>query len=106
MKFKETLKDELAYKNLQSKELSARTGISLHTINHYLAQNGNAPSAENAYKIAKALGVSVEYLLTGNNPNIPDDINPKVKQLIPELNHLNDNDLTLIKMIITHLQKE
>ena len=105
MKFKETLKDELVYKNLQSKELSARTVISLHTINHYLVQNGNAPSAENAYKIAKALGVSVEYLLTGKNPNIPDDVNPKVKELIPALNHLNDNDLALIKMIITHLQK-
>ena len=106
MKFKETLKDELIYKDIQSKELAARTGISLHTINHYLTQNGNAPSAENAYKIAQVLGVSVEYLMTGKNASIDADIKPKVKELIPQLNYLEDADLSLIKEIAARLKRE
>ena len=35
------------------------------TIDHYLAEKSTAPIAENAVKIAQALGVSVEYLVTG-----------------------------------------
>ncbi|MBQ7158190.1 MAG: helix-turn-helix transcriptional regulator [Treponema sp.] len=106
MRFKELLKDELTYKGIQTKELAAKTGISLSTLNHYLAQNGNAPSAENAYKIAQVLGVSVEYLMTGKNADISTDIKQQVKELIPELNYLDEKDLSLIKEIIARLKKE
>lgn len=71
MGFRENLKDELTFKDIQTKELAAKTGISLNTLNHYLVQNSASPSAENAVKIAAALGVSVEYLVTGKG------INPK-----------------------------
>ncbi len=106
MGFKEILKNELIYKDIQTKELSAKTGISLSTLNHNLVQNGNAPSAENAYKIAQVLGVSVEYLLTGKNSSIAADIKPAVQKLIPELNYLEDKDLSLIKEIIIRLKRE
>ena len=105
MGFKEILKDELIYKDIQSKELALRTGISLHTINHYLASNGNAPSAENALKIAQALGVSVEYLMTGKNASISDDIKPKVKKMIGELNYLSDEDLDLLGEFAKRLKR-
>ncbi|MBR1403729.1 MAG: helix-turn-helix transcriptional regulator [Treponema sp.] len=105
MGFKEILKDELIYKDIQSKELAVKTGISLNTINHYLAQNGNAPSAENALKIAQALGVSVEYLMTGKNASITDDIKPKLKKMIPELNYLSDTDLDLLSEIAQRFKK-
>lgn len=106
MGFKETLKDELTFQDIQSKELAAKTGISLFTINHYLAQNGNAPSAENALKIAQALGVSVEYLMTGKNASIADDIKPKVKKMIPKLNYLSDDDLDLLGTIAVRLKQD
>ena len=57
MGFKETLKDELTFQDMQTKELAVKTGISLSTLNHYLSGNGNVPSAENAIKIARTLGV-------------------------------------------------
>ena len=106
MEFKEILKEELTYKGIQTKELAVRTGISLSTLNHYLVQNGNAPSAENAYKIAQVLGVSVEYLMTGKNADIAADIKPKVKELIPQLNYLEDGDLSLIKEIAARLKRD
>ena len=105
MKFRETLKDELIFKNIQSKELASRTGISLHTINHYLTQNGTSPSAENAYKIAKALGVSVEYLLTGKKTDTTTDINPKIKNILQYLNFIDDEDICLLEKIILRLKK-
>ena len=37
MGFKEILKDELIFQDIQTKELAVKTGISLSTLNHYLA---------------------------------------------------------------------
>lgn len=103
MRFKETLKDELTFQDIQTKELANKTGISLNTLNHYLVQNGNAPSAENALKIAQALGVSVEYLMTGKRGAGEDNINPKLKKLLPKLNILSDTDLDLLEVISERL---
>jgi transcriptional regulator with XRE-family HTH domain len=47
------------------KELSAETGIKKHTLDNYLNTHNSIPNAEAAVKIAKALGVTVEYLVTG-----------------------------------------
>ena len=65
MAFKENLKVELEYKGMKVKELAARTGINKRTLDQYLASAAKMPSAENAVKIADALEVSVEYLVTG-----------------------------------------
>ena len=105
MGFKEILKDELIFQDIQTKELAVKTGISLSTLNHYLAANGNAPSAENALKIAQALGVSVEYLMLGKKSDPSDEINPKVRKLIAELNHLSDDDLDLIGNVAKRLKQ-
>jgi transcriptional regulator with XRE-family HTH domain len=49
------------------KELSAKTGISRYTIDNYLNTHNALPNAEAAVKIAQALGVTVEYLVTGKD---------------------------------------
>lgn len=59
------MKNELTYANLLIKELSARSGVGIRAIHSYLRENGSVPSAEAAVNIARALGVSVEYLVTG-----------------------------------------
>ena len=65
MSFKENLKSELEYQDIQLKELAAKTGISKNRIGNYLTGHNSLPAADNAVKIAQALGVSVEYLVTG-----------------------------------------
>lgn len=70
MGFKENLKDELKYQGILVKELADKCGIPKRTIDHYLAEKNTAPIAENAVKIANALNVSVEYLVTGKQLNI------------------------------------
>ena len=72
MGFKENLKSELAFQDMLVKELSEKTGVSRRTLDNYLRENPATPTAENAVKIAQALGVSVEYLVTGKQA--PDSV--------------------------------
>jgi transcriptional regulator with XRE-family HTH domain len=65
MGFRENLKSELVYQGMLVKELARLSGISRHTLDNYLNVRGHIPSADIAVKIARALGVSVEYLVTG-----------------------------------------
>ncbi|MDR1576334.1 MAG: helix-turn-helix domain-containing protein [Treponema sp.] len=65
MGFKENLKSELAYSGMLVKELAYLSGVNKYSIDNYLNNRGQMPSAEAAVKIARALGVSVEYLVTG-----------------------------------------
>jgi transcriptional regulator with XRE-family HTH domain len=63
--FKENLRSELDFHDLTIKELSARTDISRKTLDCYLRGQASMPPANSAVKIARVLGVSVEYLVTG-----------------------------------------
>jgi transcriptional regulator with XRE-family HTH domain len=65
MGFRENLKSELTYSGLLVKELAAQAGIKKHTIDTYLCARGRMPSADVAVRIARVLGVSTEYLVTG-----------------------------------------
>jgi len=66
MSFNENLKGELEYKGMLVKELAYATGIPKQTIDKYLLTGGTMPPADKAVAIAKALGVTVEYLITGS----------------------------------------
>jgi transcriptional regulator with XRE-family HTH domain len=102
MGFKENFKSELIYSDMLVKELSAKTGISKHTLDNYLNTHNSLPNAEAAVKIARALGVSVEYLVTGTEGktkktqpplspdmrllvNIADKLSPKNRRLAIKL---------------------
>ena len=63
--FKENLRSELDFQGLTVKELSARTGIIKGSLDNYLGVRASIPPADIAVRIAKALNVSVEYLVTG-----------------------------------------
>jgi transcriptional regulator with XRE-family HTH domain len=86
MGFKENLKSELLYKAMMVKELASITGIKRHTLDNYLNTHNAIPNAEAAVKIAKALGVTVEYLVTGSESynetaltTYPEDLQSMVK---------------------------
>jgi len=65
MGFRENLKSQLEFSGMLVKELAARSGVKKKTLDSYLGRQGYIPSVEAAVKIAKALGVSVEFLVTG-----------------------------------------
>ena len=57
---------ELEYLGMTNKALAEKVGITASNIGKGQKQ-GSSPSAETAVKIAKVLGVSVEYLVTGSH---------------------------------------
>ncbi len=76
MAFREQLREQIEYCGLLDKEVAARAGITKRAIDSYVGSEACMPSAEVAVRLAKVLGVSVEYLVTGSegknhemNPN-------------------------------------
>lgn len=65
MSFRETLREEITYQGITLKELADKSEVPKRTIESYVDARGRIPTAENAVKIAKALNVTVEYLVTG-----------------------------------------
>ena len=66
MSFKDNLKDELLFQDIQIKEFAKKIGIPYTTMLSYLNSKGCLPKVDTAYKMAMELGVTVEFLITGN----------------------------------------
>jgi transcriptional regulator with XRE-family HTH domain len=112
MGFKENLKSELAYSGMLVKELAAKSGVNKHSINNYLNARGQIPSIEAGFKIAQALGVSVEYLVTGKEGKRSKEtreINNEVQTIARLAEQLDDENrkfvIDLIKLIKTREKK-
>ncbi|GHV83853.1 transcriptional regulator [Spirochaetia bacterium] len=114
MGFKENLKAELEFSGMLIKELAARSGVNRRTIDNYLSTYKSQPSAENAVKIARALGVSVEYLVTGNDKPRREKtlaaLSPDLRVLVQTVEQLDEKHrefaFTLINDIKTHAEAE
>ena len=102
MSFAENLKEMLDSKDIEIKELSHGTGISKNTIDNYLSGQKSIPNAENAVKIAKFLGTTVEFLVEGSDSNCKAKTS-EVSQLIYNLNHLKKEDFEAIRKIVKSL---
>lgn len=110
MGFRENLKSELVYQDIRVKELAHKSGINPRTIEQYLSAAAKMPSAENAVKIANALGVTVEYLVTGKdqseNPQESEEhknqilLYKKYCELITQAEHLNEQQLKAVENLI------
>ena len=63
--FSRRLRSEIEYIGLNQKEFAAKLGIKKRTLDSYLGAQQSMPPADTVVKIAAALGLSVEYLVTG-----------------------------------------
>ncbi len=118
MSFRDNLKDELQYQDITVKELAYKTGINKRTLDNYLRENESQPTVENAVKIAKALGVTTEYLVTGNEsdknvkrtaPELPEldmKLCKKYYSTIQELNEIPDNAKNLLCKLISEWKEK
>lgn len=111
MSFKENLRFMLDSKGWLVKELASKTRISENTLKTYLKTNSVEPKATNAVIIAKALGVTVEYLVTGNSENGAGSAKPVSREanfVAENFDRLSENDrksvLALIKEMKSHNQ--
>lgn len=105
MGFKENLRDEISYQGLMVKEVADKAGIKAGSLSNYLKENSSIPAADVAVKIAKALNVSVEYLVTGKESSQNGEINDKIFPLVKRLSHLSDEDLAFFTEVLNRLEK-
>jgi len=107
MGFNENLKGELEYRGMPVKELAHKTGMPKQTIDKYLLSNGSMPPADKAVAIARVLGVSVEYLVTGRktpNGKIRDRIlSPETRSIADCVEPLSMEERKIVKTAVIEL---
>ena len=100
MRFRDNLKQELSFNGMLVKELAAITGVPKRALDTYLlTANASMPPADTAVKIARALGVSVEYLVSGEEASLPIDIRLAVRNL----QRLGKKDRKVVAVLINAL---
>ena len=81
--FADRIREESEYLGLSRKELAYRADIKLRALAMYLGTQGSMPPADVAVRLAKALNVTVEYLVTGEGKTerkAPEPVKSKVEQ--------------------------
>jgi transcriptional regulator with XRE-family HTH domain len=100
--FSKRLRSEIEYLGLNQKEFAAKAGIKKRALDAYLRAQQSMPPTDTAVKIASALGVSVEYLVTGKEYRQSVDISGylQFRDLLDDLAVLPDEILEPIKAVI------
>jgi len=100
--FAQRLRSEIEYIGLNRKEFAAKAGIKKRALDAYLGAQQSMPPADTAVKIASALGVSVEYLVTGKEYQKSIDISGylQFKDILDDLAVLPDEILGTLKTVI------
>lgn len=101
MDFKTRLKEEMEYEGIQHKELASKAGIKPRALLTYVASKPSMPPADIAVRIAKALGVTVEYLVDGSDIN--NKIGSRELHLIANFEKLSDKEKQAVERLIDSL---
>jgi transcriptional regulator with XRE-family HTH domain len=100
--FSKRLRSEIEYIGLTQKEFAAKAGIKKRALDAYLRAQQSMPPADVAVKMAFALGVSVEYLVTGKEYRRTVDISGylQFRDILDDLAVLPEETLVPIKTVI------
>ncbi len=115
MTFRERLRELIEYQGLFDKEVAARAGISKRSMDSYVGSEACMPSAEVAVKIARVLGVSVEYLVTGDlkiNDQLDDQLKivnqateHRARKILHHFSKLSERDQKLLITIAQTMEE-
>lgn len=98
MSFWENVDEELKFRGMERKELGTKAGFPESYISKGIARK-SSPSADLALRIAKVLNVSIEFLITGKEPqknSVDGRLSPDTKRLITKLNKLSPKQKQII----------
>lgn len=114
MNFWKNVDNVREYREMSRKELAYKAGFSLTSLSTGITRN-SIPSADVAYRIAKTLNVSIEYLLTGKNESDNNSTNDddiifkskilKYKKFIEEFDSLPESFQVNISHVISDFVK-
>lgn len=70
--FSDRVREEIEFMGISQKELAYKANVKKRALDMYLGNRESMPPADVAVRLAKALNVTVEYLVTGENArNVP-----------------------------------
>lgn len=87
--FSDRLREEIDYLGLTRKELSYKANVKIRALDMYIGSQGSMPPADVAVRLAKALNVTVEYLVTGEKIK-SDTICFEYSQIQKDLNKISE----------------
>ena len=105
MSFRDRLREEIEDRGFLIKEISGKVGISNSTFLSYIDARGVLPNIETGVKIAKVLGVSVEYLVTGEDETIDTKKRNNIQDIVRDLYSLNQTQIEIIKKMVHGLRE-
>ena len=105
--FRANLRAELDFLGLTVKDLSDKTGIPKRTLDCYLGARFSIPPADIATKIASALGVTVEFLVTGQETKKQNRVfGSNIRSVIQILVELGEKDIETMLGLAKVLKKQ
>lgn len=107
MTFWENVDSELNFIGMERKELGQKAGFPESYISKGIARQ-SCPSADLALKIADALNVPVEKLVTGidRKASAKDNISPEIKAMITKMNKFSPEEKQVIFDMVDVLAKK
>ena len=105
MNFWERVDSELKYLGKTRKELANAVGIDSANISFGIKRN-SIPYADTAVKVARFLGVSLEYLLDMSEPANLNSTNPQISEIEKRLRRFSQNDINAILSIVNALNEK
>ncbi len=87
--FSDRLREEIDYLGLTRKELAYKANVKIRALDMYIGSQGSMPPADVAVRLAKALNVTVEYLVTGEKIK-SDTICFESSQIQKDLNKISE----------------
>ena len=105
MSFSTRLKEEIEFADMRYKDLAEKSGVAERALYNYVAtRNPSMPPADVAVKIARALGLSVEYLVTGETaaqaPQVDARKLYKYAQLLDKIDSLSERQKDIVRAIV------
>lgn len=105
MNFWERVDSELKYLGKTRKELAAAVGFDAANISFGIKRN-SVPYADTALKVARFLGVSLEYLLDMNEPINQNSESLQISEIENRLRRFSQNDLDAVLSIVNALNEK
>lgn len=105
MNFSENLHFIMESRDIQVKELSAQTGISINTLKSYLKADAVEPKVSNAVLIARALHVSVESLVSVSD-SVEESQSAELREIYQLIQSFSLKNLRLVLALSKAIQTE
>lgn len=108
MTFRERLREQIDYCGYFDKEVAYMAGISKRTMDSYVGSESCMPSAEVAVRLAKVLGVTVEYLVTGEDNSKTHNkefLEQKARDMLRHFSNLSERDKDLLISLADNMEK-